>query len=72
MNKFLKICLMGLALVPLVADSTIFTPENSVFFMRTIMMIVSIIFLIGFIYVKDFRVLISEKLKYSIIGNPVY
>ncbi len=71
MNKFLKLCLLALAITPLIPDNTIFTPENSIFFMRTILVIIGVIFLIGFVSLKDFRTSISERIK-IFTRNPLF
>lgn len=59
-----------MAFIPLIPDNTIFTPENSNFFMRTAMVSVSVLFLGYFFYSRKFRDEVSEKTG-ALIRNPI-
>src|ERR1035437_8392967 len=70
MNKVIKICLWVLAFIPLVVDNTIFTPANGNFFLRLVLVLASILFLIQFFSSQQFRNKITEKIK-PVIKNPL-
>jgi len=70
MTKITKICLWVLAFIPLVPDDTIFSPTNSNFFMRSFLIVASLLFLIQFISDKIFRDNIIQKTK-KVIKNPL-
>jgi len=70
MNKMIKVCLWTLALIPLIADNSLFTPTNSVFFMRTFLFLISVLFLIGFLFSQNFRSEVIRKVN-LFIKNPI-
>lgn len=72
MTKILKICLWMLAFTPLVVDNSLFyasTTTESIF-IRGLLFLVSILFIINFFYAKKFRDKIIEKIK-IVIKNPL-
>ena len=70
MNKIIKICLWALAFIPLISDKTIFSPENSNFYMRSFLILAGILFLIQFLSSRLFRNNITEKIK-NIAKHPI-
>src|SRR3989339_184062 len=73
MNKVLKVCLWALTLTPLIVDKSVFAPyvSGESIFIRGVLVIVSILFIINFFYKKEFREGIVEKVK-KIIRNPLF
>ena len=63
-------CLFALAFIPLIVDKTIFSPTNSSFYMRSFLVLASILFIIEFFSLKSFRNSVIEKIK-KIIKNPL-
>lgn len=70
MIKIMKLCLWVLAFIPLIVDNTIFAPENSNFFMRSVLVLITIFFLINFFYSSYFREVIVKKISFF-IKNPI-
>ena len=73
MNKVIKYILFLVAPTPLLVDKLVFHPYISpkTFFFRTILTMVSIIFIFSFTYFDSFRKEIIEKLK-RLFKNPIF
>ncbi|MCX6757899.1 MAG: O-antigen ligase family protein [Candidatus Nomurabacteria bacterium] len=72
MKKVLKICLLALAFTPVITDNSIFYASNSTesIFLRSIILLVSVLFLFNFFYKKSFKDEIIQKVN-KYIKDPI-
>ena len=72
MKKVIKILLWGLCLTPLIIDKSVFFPyvagEN--FFVRCLLVLAGLLFLISFFVLKEWRKEVIERTK-KLIRNPL-
>ncbi len=73
MKQVIKVCLLVLAFTPLIVDKSVFAPyvSGESIFIRGILVIVSVLFLINFFYKKEFKSEVVEKVN-KIIRNPLF